>query len=460
MSASAPGSSGARHAVVIGGSIGGCIAAQVLSSAFERVTLIEKDNFEDEVVDRRSVPQEKHVHLLLLRGKQLMEEFFPGLLADLTQAGAESADQGHDVKCFQQGSWRYRFRTGIDAHYCSRGLLDNLVRHRIRRNERITVVSNTRVQGLQIRRHEGLPQVHGVLLDGAAPVKELAADLVVDVSGRGSRMSEWLAKAELGEVRKVLVETRLGYASRIYRRRPEFANRWKVMLVLPTSPRNRSMGVISPIEGDRWLVTTGGWFGEFPKSDPNEFLNFLGKLPAPDIHEVIREAEPLSDVACFGIPGSQRRYYEELPVWPQGLLVMGDALCSLNPLYSQGMTICALEADVLKQRVSDWLQGRVTTGVIQSMMAKAMEPAWNVAVAEDMRFPETQGQRSLGLKFQHWYGAGVSALANSHRLTLQTQVGVINLVVPPKELFRPEIAVRVVLNSLRPRFGDRSKPHA
>ena len=449
-----------RHAVVLGGSIGGCLAAEVLSSEFERVTLIEKGDFDDDVNDRRGVPQEKHVHLLLLRGKQVMEEIFPGLLAELVQAGADIADQGHDVKCFHYGQWKNRFQTGVNAHYCSRQLLDNVVRRRIRANPRITVHSKTRVLGLLFH-PGGAPCVRGVLLDEAAPVRELAADLVIDVSGRGSRTAEWLAKEGLGEVKKTLVETKLGYASRVYRRRPEFADRWKVLLVLPKPPFNRAMGVISPIEGNRWLVTTGGWFGEFPKPEPEEFLRFLGTLPVPDIQEIIREAEPLSDVAGFGIPGSMRRHYEDVPVWPNGLLVMGDALCSMNPLYSQGMTLCALEADVLRRQLPLWKQGGVGTNAIQALLVKVIEPAWNMAVSEDMRFPETQGHRSLGLRFHHWYGSGLCELAASHRLTLQTQVGVTNLVVPPSQLFRPEIAARVVLNKLRPRFGKTvSNPHA
>ncbi|ATB26938.1 FAD-dependent oxidoreductase [Melittangium boletus DSM 14713] len=449
-----------RHAVVLGGSIGGCLAAEVLSSEFDRVTLIEKGDFSDDVSDRRGVPQEKHVHLLLLRGKQVMEEIFPGLLKEMEQAGADIADQGHDVKCFHYGQWKNRFRTGVSAHYCSRSLLDNIVRRRIRANPRITVLSKTRAMGLLFHA-EGAPCVRGVLLDESVPDRELAADLVVDVSGRGSRMAEWLAKEGLGEVKKTLVETKLGYASRVYRRRPEFADRWKVLLVLPKPPLNRAMGVISPIEGDRWLVTTGGWFGEFPKPEPEEFLRFLGTLPVPDIQEIIRDAEPLSDVAGFGIPGSLRRHYEDVPVWPNGLLVMGDALCSMNPLYSQGMTLCSLEADVLRKQIPLWKRGGVGTNTIQSLLVNVIEPAWNMAVSEDMRFPETQGHRSLGLRFHHWYGSGLCELAASHRLTLQTQVGVTNLVVPPSQLFRPEIAARVVFNKLRPRFGRTvSHPHA
>src|SRR5690242_20318706 len=126
----------ARHAIVIGGSIEGCLVAQALSEQFARVTIIEKGAFDGENRDRRSVPQERHVHLLLLRGKQVLERMFPGCLAELEAAGATVADLGHDVKWFHYGQWKNRYPTGIFAHYCSRGLIDATLRRRILANKR------------------------------------------------------------------------------------------------------------------------------------------------------------------------------------------------------------------------------------------------------------------------------------------------------------------------------------
>ncbi|OHX16277.1 NAD(P)/FAD-dependent oxidoreductase [Chromobacterium sphagni] len=438
------------HAVVIGGSVAGCLAAAVLAKRFEQVTVVEKGDFHDETGPRQSVPQEHHVHLLLQRGKEIMEDIFPGFLRELELAGAQIADLGHDVKWYQAGLWKNRYRSGIHAHYCSRRLIDNQLRRRIALLPRVTVLARTHVEKLCISRRDGVPTVSGVMLRQDDGERRLAADLVVDASGRGTRTPGWLEAAGLGSVEKSVVKTDLGYASRIYRRRPEFASRWQVLLVLATPPRQRAMGVISPIEGDRWMVTTGGWFGHYPDRDPEAFLHALAKLPVPDIHQVIREAEPLSEVAVLRMPGSQRRHYDRLPVWPDGLLVAGDALGSMNPLYSQGMTLCALEVECIDRHLERTLDGSLPFRDLQEKLCRVLDPAWQMAVTEDLRFPETEGKRNWHTRFHHWYGAGLARLSARHRGALELQIGVSNLITDPARLYAPAIVSRILLDSALP----------
>jgi 2-polyprenyl-6-methoxyphenol hydroxylase-like FAD-dependent oxidoreductase len=433
------------HAIVIGGNIAGCLAAEVLSRRFERVTLIEKGDFYDESHHRKSVPQEHHVHLLLLRGKQILETLFPGLVAELECEGAVEADLGHDVKWYQYGRWKQRYKTGVTAHYCSRRLLDNLIRRRIRGNPRVQVRSQTVVDDLL----HADARVCGVRLGASGENDALAADLVIDASGRGSHALQWLEHAGYAHPdAKELVATKLGYASRIYRRQPQYRDLWKILLVLPLPPHQRSMGVISPIEGDRWLVTTGGWFGDFPKPDPDQFLAHLAKLPVPDIHRIVSEAEPLSEVFGFGMSGSLRRRFDLFPQWPEGFVVIGDALCSLNPLYSQGMSLCAMEADCLASRLDPWLAGQISAHQLQCQLLDTIDPAWGMAKQEDLRFPETAGRRSSSVRWNHWYGKHIGRLSALHRLTLSTQIEVSNLVAPGTRLYHPEIFGRVLLASL------------
>lgn len=445
------------HAVVIGGSIGGCMAAQVLSERFERVTLCEAGDFRADAVARTNVPQEHHVHLLLLRGKEVMESIFPGLLDQLIHEGAIEADLGHDVKWFQYGRWKNRYKTGVRAHYCSRALIDSAIRRRISQNSRISVRKGTAVTGLSVRRDVGPSgAVSGVEIagNGKTATEEVKADLVVDSSGRRSKMPKWLRQHGYGEVAESLIETRLGYASRIYRRHREYDDRWKVLLVLPEPPRGRSMGVISPIEGDRWLVTTGGWFGCYPKPSVVEFESFLESLPVPDVAGAVQDAEPLSDVFGFGMLGSRMRHYDKLPGAPDGLVVLGDAVCSLNPLYSQGMTVCALEVDELRRLAPRWVRGESHAADIQSAIVDIVRPAWAMAVDEDLRFPEAEGPRSLRLRARHSYTRHLVRASAFSRTVLQTQVGVTNLVTDPSELYRPMVAGRVLLDYLSPRSEE------
>ncbi|GFM70812.1 hypothetical protein PSCICL_18040 [Pseudomonas cichorii] len=449
-----PTESGTRsgHAVVIGGSVTGCLTAAVLAKRFERVTVIEKSDFYDETGPRQSLPQEHHVHLLLLRGKQIMEGIYPGLLSALEKEGAQVADLGHDVKWYQRGRWKNRYRSGIHAHYCSRRLIDNQLRRCLTTVPQVEILSGTRVTGIGFAGAEGQRHVNGVTIDNGSGAQHLPCDLLVDASGRGTHMPSWLKEAGFGTVQNSVVKTELGYASRIYKRLPAFAEQWQVLLVLPTAPEQRSMGVISPIEGDRWMVTTGGWFGHFPGKDPDDFLQALANLPVPDIHEVIREAEPLSEVFTFKMPGSRRTHYDRLEHWPQGLLVVGDALSSMNPLYSQGMTIGALEADCIENHLDALLTRSLSCHQLQGLLCGVVDGAWNMATTEDFRFPETSGERTWRTRFDHWYGAGLGKLSADNRRALETQIGVTNLVMDPGRLYSPAIASRIALNALFPRI--------
>ncbi|MGE8175549.1 FAD-dependent oxidoreductase [Pseudomonas fluorescens] len=439
-----------RHAVVIGGSVTGCLTAAVLARRFERVTVIEKSDFYDETGPRQSVPQEHHVHLLLLRGKQIIDRIFPGILSALEQSGAQVADLGHDVKWYQGGRWKNRYRSGIYAHYCSRRLIDNQLRRCLASVPRVGILSGTRVTRVEFSGAGDQRAVSGVIIDDGSGERSMSCDLLVDASGRGTHMPSWLKEAGFGTVENSVVKTELGYASRIYRRLPAFAEQWQVLLVLPTAPAQRSMGVISPIEGNRWMVTTGGWFGHFPGKDPDDFLQALAALPVPDIHEVIRDAEPLSEVFTFKMPGSRRSHYDRIEHWPDGLLVVGDALSSMNPLYSQGMTIGALEADCIDVRLDEVLARSLSCRQLQGLLCGVVDGAWNMATTEDFRFPETIGKRTWRTRFHHWYGAGLGKLSASNRRALETQIGVTNLVMEPNRLYTPAIASRIALNAILP----------
>jgi len=441
----------AGHAVVVGGSIGGCLVAEALSAQFDQVTVFEAGEFRADAAPRPQVPQEHHVHLLLLRGKSVIESIFPGVLDQLKQEGAIEADLGLDVKWFQYGRWKNRYPTGVRAHYCSRALIDSVLRRRVLANPKIDVRPATSVTRLHVDSGAGpTGQVSGVDVTSTGGAETIPADLVVDTSGRRSRAPRWLAENGYGDVPETTVETKLGYTSRVYRQRPELADQWKVLLVLPEPPQGRAMGVISPLEDDRWLVTTGGWFGAYPRSDPGEFEAFLRTLPVPDIADVVQDAEPLSEVVGYRMTGSRMRHYEQLATMPDGLIVLGDAVCSLNPLYSQGMTICALEVEHVAASMARWARGERHAAEIQRGVAAIVGDAWAMAVTEDLRFPEAVGPRPLRLRARHRYIRRLVRASAHSRLVLRAQVGVTNLVMDPAELYRPRIVGRVLVDALRP----------
>lgn len=395
--------------------------------------------------------------MLLQRGKVVLDELFPGFIAELESRGAEVADASKDVKWFHRGMWKRRFETGSYTHFCSRGLLDLVVRERLQRNPIIEMISNARVSGLLHDARRGA--VTGVELVRGGEKVQLHADLVVDASGRGSQSDRWLAELCGQEVRKSEVVARLGYASRIYERRPEYAAAWKVMIVLPKIPESRRLGVLVPLEGNRWMLTTGGWLGECPGDSDGELLDFLRSLPSPALYEVVRGARPLSDISIYRMPGSLRRHFEEVEHWPGGFLVMGDAMCSLNPIYGQGMTVSAMQAQLLGEELeamiaamSEGPRGGAATRALQRKLAAQAQVPWDMVQSEDLRFPEIEGPRGWRLKVQQKMGSMVVDAAAIDPVVCKKWLDVLNLMVPPQQLMDPRIQARVLAATARLRL--------
>lgn len=455
-------SSSFRTAIVIGASLTGMLAAHVVSRRFDRVILLERGHALPGEAPRRSVPQERHVHMLLQRGKLILEELLPGFTAELERRGAVVADASRDVELYHRGRWKRRFATGIETHYCTRGLIDQVIRERVLSNPRIELRSGMRVLGL-LRDHDALTSggVTGVILATNGRHEELRGELVIDASGRGSQASRWLVELGCQRARISEVTTRLGYGTQLFRRLPEYEGAWKALLVMPTAPLTRRMGVVSPVEGDRWMVTTGGWLGECPGGSDAEFLEFLRSLPDPAIYDVIRHATPLSKVSIFRMPGGMRRHFEELERWPGRFLAIGDAVCSLNPIYGQGMTVGALEAEALADGLDALLAdgaGPMATRALQRRIAAQVDVPWQMAQSEDLRYPQVPGARGWKLRLQHAYGGLVADASAIDGVICKRLLEVINLVTPPEQLAAPAFQTRVLATAARLHLGRAAYP--
>jgi len=431
-----------QRAIVIGGSMSGLLAARVLADHFREVVLFDRDVFPATPEHRRGVPQGQHAHALLSSGRQVLDGLFPGFRDELVGQGAINAEY-LKVRWFDNGVYHTRFE-GLQGLLVSRPRLETHTRNRL------MALPNLR---LQTTHDVDSPifngdRVCGVRVHGAreAGDREVAADLVVDATGRGSQSPIWLERAGFTRPREEAVRVELGYTTRIYRRQADHVN-GDLAIICPSAPPQRRGGVALAMEGDLWMVTLFGMLGDHPPTDSDGFIAFAKTLPAPDIHSIVSSAEAVSDPVPFKFPQSTRRRYDQLNRFPDAYLVFGDAFCSFNPIYGQGMSSAALQAAELKK----CLQSGDASLAKRFFKAAStvVDAPWTMAVGGDLRYDEVEGQRSGMVKFVNWYiGKLHIAAAGDPKVALAFH-RVANLLDPPPRLMQPAIALRILQGNLK-----------
>jgi 2-polyprenyl-6-methoxyphenol hydroxylase-like FAD-dependent oxidoreductase len=434
-----------RQAVVLGGSMAGLLAARVLSDHFDCVTLIERDRFPDDAQNRRGVPQGRHAHALLSRGERIISRLFPGFTSALADAGATVLDIGTDARWYHFGGYKVRFKSGITGPAQSRPLIEHEVRRRVLARSNVASLDGHEIVGLVAS--DDCARVTGVTYrEAGREERHLSADLVVDATGRGSRAPAWLEAIGFRRPEESEVKIGVGYTSRVFRRRPGDVEGAKLVVCLPTPPRERKMGALFPIEGERWMATLGGWLGEHAPADEEGFLQFARSLPTPEIACVVATAEPLTDFATHKLPSNLRHHYEKLPRLPERFLVVGDAVSSFNPIYGQGMTVAALEAEALETSLRERPRGdlRGLPRRFFSRAAKAVDIPWAFAVGEDFRYPEVTGPKPRGTDLLNWYVTRVHRRSLVDAVVYRAFLEAMAMLRPPTTLFHPRIVARVL----------------
>ena len=434
------------HAIVIGGSLAGLLTARVLSDHFDQVTILERDAVHDVPEARRGQPHTRHTHALLANGQLLLEQFFPGLVAEAVAGGAILGDMAERMLWHTFGGYRQRFASGNLGLLASRPYLEWQIRRRVLQIPNLRLRDEVAVEGPLATPDRS--RVHGVEIvrRGENQHREmLHADLVVDASGRGTQSPRWLEAMGYGRPAESVVKVDMGYATRIYRQIPGAHAMVNAIMSFGTPPRDKRAGFAFKIEGDRWTVTIGGHHGAHAPTDEAGFLAFAASLPSPEICDLVSRAEPLTDIIPHKLPSSLRRHYEKMSRFPEGYLVLGDAIASFNPIYGQGMTSSAMQAQALG-RLLDQRKGRLA-GLAPAFFrqaAKVVDIPWQLTVGEDFRFPETTGPKPPGTDFINAYVAQVHRATHTDTVVYGAFLKVMNLVAPPASLFAPGILRRVL----------------
>jgi 2-polyprenyl-6-methoxyphenol hydroxylase-like FAD-dependent oxidoreductase len=430
------------HAIVLGGSIAGLLAARVLADAYDQVTVVDRDELLPGSKPRRGTPQGRHIHALLARGQQVFEQLFPGFTAELAAHGAPIGDVLGDARLLFGGHRLARAEAGLVALSASRPLLEDSIRARVRALPEVGFAPPSDAVGLRCSR-DGR-RVTGVRLlrrADASAEEVIDADLVIDATGRGSRAPAWLQALGFGQPQVDHVRVDVGYVTRRYRLPPASLD-GDLACIHGPAPGNPRGGALARLEGDIWMLTLFGLLGDHPPKDPDGFDAFARSLRFPDLHDALGAAEPIDDPSAYRFQANVRRRYERMRHFPEGFLVMGDAICSLNPIYGQGMTVAALQALALRNHLRPGIAPR-SPHVLRAL-AQAIDAPWELAIGADLAVPGVDGRRTPRRRIAGAYVTQLQAAAAHDPALARAFVRVTGLVDRPEALLQPSIAVRVL----------------
>jgi 2-polyprenyl-6-methoxyphenol hydroxylase-like FAD-dependent oxidoreductase len=429
------------HAVVLGASMAGLLAARSLADFFDRVTVVERDALGAGAV-RRGVPQGRHLHALLPRGAQVIEEFFPGVLEELVLDGAQYFD-GQDLsRLYYSVGGHLLARSGSAASfsaYCAtRPFLEGHVRRRVRDIPNVTVRDEHDIVGLTATPDHLRVTGARVLSRNTGECAVLDADLVVDATGRAAHTPGWLDGLGYDRPREDRVVVHLTYASQRLRMTADLPHE-EGLLVGLVPGRPRGVGLLH-CENDTWLFTVIGIAGHEPAGDFAALCDFVDDCAPAHLLDAVRRAEPIGEPVRHKMPCSQWRRYDKLRRFPEGLLVTGDAVCSFNPVYGQGMTVAALEALALRDCLSSG-----TTDLARRFFRAAAAPirqAWQLSTNPDLALPEIEGTPPLSARLLNGYVDRILTAAETDTVALDRFMRVTSLVDPATRLLRPAMIWR------------------
>lgn len=433
-----------EHAVVLGASISGLLAARVLSEFYDRVTVVERDTLPEDVDNRRGVPQGRHVHVLLASGSDAVEQLFPGILDAFLGDGAVelSTDRLSDFWQVLSGQNLRRedgrFDRAFQMYQSTRPFLETHVRQRLRRSDTVTILDShdvvnltaegNRITGVAVAPHRG------------GPTREIAADLVVDAMGRGARTPAFLESLGYQRPPELGTVVRVSYTSQLLRiASPEPPAK---LFLINAKKGGTAGGVLAKCENNTWLLTSVGMVGIEPPTEWDALRDFAESWAPEPMMAALRRAEPIGEPSRYRYASTQWRRYDRMHRFPDGLVVFGDAICSFNPIYGQGMSVAALEALALRDCLragDDQLARRFFAAT-----SETINTAWQLATGADLAIPEVQGRRTPATRLLGWYTDRVIARCASDLVVHEQFVRVTNLLDPPTRLMRPAIIRRVL----------------
>jgi 2-polyprenyl-6-methoxyphenol hydroxylase-like FAD-dependent oxidoreductase len=216
------------------------------------------------------------------------------------------------------------------------------------------------------------------------------------------------------------------------------------------------MGVIMRLHDGTVHGALIGAPGHHPPLEPDAFVARMADLASPLLHEVVAGAEIVEAPRPYKNTANVRRHYERMSTWPGRFVALGDSAVTLNPRFGQGMTVAAVGAEILHERLSqhslDGLQ-RDPVGFaagFQQDLFKATSVPWMMATADDLTWM-TDVKLGLGDRVAGWYFKHVLEISTRDSAAHVRFMRVAQLLDAPTRLFAPDLVLRVLCRST---FGD------
>jgi 2-polyprenyl-6-methoxyphenol hydroxylase-like FAD-dependent oxidoreductase len=445
-----------KRILVLGGSLTGLLAAQVLAPYTEQVVVVDRDDLDSDLaMPRRGAPQGAHVHALLLRGAQAFEDLLPGFQDALVARGARILPQSNGEWIF--GGRRLDHRdTSLMGVSASRTLIESEVRRRAAATPNVRLIGGVDVVApmtsgnpLKIVGFEASPTGNtgaGQRLEELGRRDDhgryqIEADLVIDATGRASRTPFWLKEMGYSAPKESVVTAGITYTTQYLRDTSHQAGT-TASIIIGTSPESpRGAGAVH-VEGGQWTVTLVGQAGEKAPGDPAGFLEYTRSLGSDVLTRIVHKGEPIGEALAFTYPKSRWRHYEKLRRRPAGLIVMGDAVASFNPIYGQGMSSAAAQGqalrDVLRSGDLRDLEGRSARA-----FARIVRDPWQLSTGADRRFPG-QPAKPWAERLVDAYLDRLLRTASTDPVVAAAFMRVLNLMARPATLFHPTVLRRVL----------------
>ncbi|MBY8855463.1 2Fe-2S iron-sulfur cluster binding domain-containing protein [Nocardia sp. CA2R105] len=433
------------HAVVLGASMAGLLTARVLSESFASVTVLERGDLA-EPGDRRGVPQGRHVHALLARGERILAELFPGITDELLADGAVQCRSLTEMRMSIAGYTLSQSDAGYSLLQASRPFLEWRVRQRVRALPNVEIQDRCTV--LNPLTDPARTRVTGVLAkpENSDHPNEIFADLVVSCLGRHGPIIDWLTAIDYPRPAEEGVRIDMMYASR-YIRLPDHAAthlRGDKEIVVANQDPARGLALFA-VEDGRHILTLIGYGADHPPTDSDGFWRFASSVAPPDVAQALLSAESLTGISTYRYPANQRRRYERLSRFPDGLLVLGDAVCSFSPAFGQGMSVSALQAmqlrDVLAAGDHD-LARRFFRAA-----AHVIDDPWLITRLFDLAMPHVDAKGQVPIQLLGLAARTAMAIGARDATVGQQISRIAGLLDRPLAVARPTLLTRIAANA-------------